>query len=134
MTTWLEHVANNCIILSHPGVGTTDRHNPSGSGELVQESFCLFQIGRVEAFSEPAVNRRQQLARLRPPVLFAPQPREADGGAQFPELGLLLHGDAQGFVIKFLGGLGMPLTQKQLAFVSVQLCRKPALAGSFDEV
>src|SRR5271155_2219767 len=31
---------------------------------------------------------------------------------EFPELGLLLLGDAQGFAIQFLGGLGMPLPQR----------------------
>src|SRR6516165_1635128 len=38
-----------------------------------------------------------------------------------PELGLLLTGDAQGFAIQFLGGLGMPLPQQQLALVPVEL-------------
>jgi hypothetical protein len=38
------------------------------------------------------------------------EPGEARGRAQFPELGLLLLGDAQGFVILFLSGLGMPLS------------------------
>jgi len=38
-------------------------------------------------------------------------------------------GDAQGFAIELLGGLGMPLVQQQLAFVPVQLGCEPALAS-----
>jgi hypothetical protein len=43
-------------------------------------------------------------------ALVSAEPREARGRTQFPELGLLFLGDAQGFVIQFLGGLGMPLS------------------------
>jgi hypothetical protein len=39
---------------------------------------------------------------------------EARGGAQFPELGPLLLGDVQGFVVQFLGGPGMPLLRLQV--------------------
>jgi hypothetical protein len=47
------------------------------------------------------------------------EPSEARGDAQFPELGLLLLGDAPGSSIQFLGGLGLSLPQQQLAFVPV---------------
>src|SRR5438132_986995 len=106
---------------------------PSSSAKLVQQRLCLFQIGGVEAFGEPAVDRREEVAGFVAPILIAAEPGEADGGAQFPELGLLLHGDAQGFVIHLLGGLGMPLPQQQLAFVPVQLRCELALACSFDD-
>jgi hypothetical protein len=43
-------------------------------------------------------------------ALVVAEPGEARGRAQFRELGLLLLGDAQGFVILFLSGLGMPLS------------------------
>src|SRR5208282_3327847 len=80
----------------------------------------------VEAFGEPAVDRREQVAGFAARALIAPQPGEAHGGAQFPELGLLLVSDRQGFAIEFLGGLGMPLPQQKLAFMSIQLGGEPA--------
>jgi hypothetical protein len=52
-------VSNNCSILGRHDVRAPDRHNPSGSGELAQESLCLSQVGGIEALDEPAVNRRQ---------------------------------------------------------------------------
>jgi hypothetical protein len=43
-----------------------------------------------------------------PMALVAVEPGEAHGGAQFPQLGLLFRGDAQGFAIQSLGGLRIP--------------------------
>jgi hypothetical protein len=34
----------------------------AGSRQFVQECLCLFQIGGVEAFGEPAVDRREEVA------------------------------------------------------------------------
>src|SRR5215472_3544862 len=78
----------------------------TSSSQFVEQRFCLFEVGGVEAFSEPAVYRREQVAGLGAAALLAAQPGEARCSAQFPELGLLLPGDAQGFAIQFLGGLG----------------------------
>jgi len=65
-------------------------------------SLLLFQIGGVEAFGEPPVDRSEEVEGFCAAVLIATQPGEAHGGAQFPELGLLLPGDAQSFAIQFL--------------------------------
>ena len=94
----------------------------TSSSQLVEQRLCVFEIGRVEAFGEPAIDRCQQVAGFALAALVAAEPSEARDGAQFPEFGPLLLCDAQGFAIQFLGGLGMPL-QQQLAFVPVQLCR-----------
>src|SRR6516162_8543696 len=77
--------------------------------EFVQQRLCVFEIGRAETLGKPAVDRREQIARLDAAALAAPKPGKARGGAQFPELGPLLLGDAEGFAIQFLGGLRMPL-------------------------
>jgi hypothetical protein len=61
----------------------------SSSRELVEQCLCFFQIGGVGALGEPAVNWRQQLARLDAPSLVAPQPRKARRGAQFERARLL---------------------------------------------
>src|SRR6516165_317880 len=67
--------------------------------KLVEQRLRLSQIGSVETFGEPAVDRREEGARFGAAVLVAAEPGEAHGGAQFPELGLLLHRDAQGFQV-----------------------------------
>src|SRR5216683_7781686 len=104
------------------------RKFPTGSADLVQERLCLLQVWCGEAFGEPAVDRREEIAGFGVAALVAAEPGEALRGAQFPELGALLLSDAQGFAIQFLGGLGLPLPLQQLAFVPVQLCRQPALS------
>ena len=48
----------------------------------------LLQIGGVEAFGEPAIDRREEIASFS--AAIAAEPGEARGGAQFPELSLLL--------------------------------------------
>src|SRR5262249_22731559 len=93
----------------------------SRSCQLLEQRLRLFEVGRVEALGEPAVYRRKKITGFGAPALVAAEPGKACGCTQFPELGLLLGGDAQSFAIQFLGGLGIPLPQKQLAFVSVQL-------------
>src|SRR6516165_780981 len=102
--------------------------------ELVEQRLCLFQIGCVEAFSEPAIDRREQIVRFGAAALVAPQPGETGRGPQFPELGLLLLGNAQRFPIEFLGGFGMPLPAQQLALLPINLCCKPALPCYFHDL
>ena len=58
--------------------------------QLVEQRLCLFKIGRIETFCEPAVDRGEEIAGFGMATLVSPQSREAHGGAQFPELGLLL--------------------------------------------
>jgi len=77
--------------------------------QLVQQRLRLLQIARVEAFGKPAVDRCEKVVGFGAAALVAMELGEADSGAQFPELGRLLHGDAQGFAIEFVGSLGMPL-------------------------
>src|SRR6266851_902942 len=84
------------------------------SAELIEQRLRLFQIGRVEALGEPAVERCEKIAGFGVKALVAAEPGEARGCAQFPELGLLLLGDAQGYAIEFLCGIGMPLPQMGL--------------------
>ena len=81
---------------------------PTGSRQFVYQRLCLFQVGSVETFGEPVVNRYEKIAGFAAPALVAAESGEAHGGAQLPELGLLLPGDAQGFAIQALGGVGCP--------------------------
>jgi hypothetical protein len=45
--------------------------------QFVKESLSLFQIERVEAFGESAVDRSGKIAGLIPLALIAPEPRHA---------------------------------------------------------
>jgi hypothetical protein len=52
------------------------------SRQFLQQRLCLFQIARVEAFSEPAVHRSEKLACFLALTLVTPEACEAHGGAQ----------------------------------------------------
>src|SRR5258708_5917514 len=96
----------------------------SGSRQFVEKRLRFFEIGGAEARGEPAVDWGEEVAGFCAAALITPQPGQARGGAQFPELGLLRRRDAQGSVIQFLGGRGMPLPQQQPPFMPVQLRRE----------
>ena len=67
----------------------------AGSRQFVEQRLCLFEVLCVEALGEPAVNRGEKLARFDSVTLVAAEARQAHSGAQFPELRLLLSGDAE---------------------------------------
>src|SRR6516162_3656036 len=77
------------------------RRRPGGSitiitsSQFVEQRLCLFEVLCFEAFREPPIDRGEQVAGCGAVALVAPQPRKAHRGAQFPELGLLLLGDAE---------------------------------------
>jgi len=87
-----------------------------------EQRFRFLEIGCIETLGEPAVDRGEKVKSFGAAALVAAQPGETDRRAQFPKLGLLLPSNAQSFAIKFLGGLGMPLPQQQLAFMPIELC------------
>ena len=63
--------------------------------QFIEQFLGFFQIARIETFSEPAVNRSEQFARLLHLALVAPEPRDAHCGAEFPGLGLLVTRDCE---------------------------------------
>jgi len=75
----------------------------SGSLQFVQQPLRLFEVGRVEAFGEPVIYRREQVAGLGMAALVAAEPGEAHSGAQFPELCFLLPSDVEGLAKQLLG-------------------------------
>src|SRR6516225_6793105 len=76
---------------SHAAISMTS----PASCQLGDEFRGVFQVGGVEALGEPAVDGREQLARLAPPALFSPQPRQARRRAQLPRLRLLRSSDLE---------------------------------------
>src|SRR5439155_20630459 len=71
----------------------------TSSRQFFQQRLGFNQIGRVKALGEPAVYRREKVAGFGAATLVAAETGEAHGGAQFPELGLLLLSNAQGLAI-----------------------------------
>jgi hypothetical protein len=65
---------------------------PTFSGEFREQRFGLFEVGGVEAFGEPAVDRRQEIMGLGEFALVSPQPGEARRGAQLQGFRLLTPG------------------------------------------
>src|SRR5271168_1004975 len=135
----LPGLAQNCRSSSGIGRRGTEacRRHPlrtARSFQLVEQRLCLFEIGGGEAFGEPAVDWGKQVAGCGAATLAAPQPGKARGGAQLPELGFLLSGDAEGLAIQLLGGFGMALPQQQPASLPIELRGEPALPRPFDEL
>jgi len=52
----------------------------AGSRQIVEQPLRFFEIGGVEALGEPAVEGREQVARLASPALLVPEAGEACGG------------------------------------------------------
>ena len=80
--------------------------------QLVEQCLRALELLCTEALAKPAVDGGKRIMGFRAATLVAAQPSEADGGAQFPELGFLLLSGCQGLAIEFLGGLGMLLPQQ----------------------
>jgi hypothetical protein len=51
------------------------------SRQFAEQRLCVLQIGGVEAFGEPAVDRREKVAGFGPSALLAPEPGEISSGA-----------------------------------------------------
>ena len=49
--------------------------------ERLEQRHCLYEIGRVEAFGEQAIDRRQDATGFGTATLLTEQAGEADGGA-----------------------------------------------------
>jgi ATP dependent DNA ligase domain len=85
------------VLLRSPGRAWPDRaihrecphRRMSGLSESVEKRFCRFEVGRVEPFGKPVVDRLEDCRRIGGTALIAQQPGEAGGAAQFPEQGPL---------------------------------------------
>jgi len=73
----------------------SNRHHASSSST----ASGVLQDRSVEAFGEPAVDRRKQVAGFGALALIAPQAGEAGGGAQLPDFRTLPLRDLHGLII-----------------------------------
>jgi hypothetical protein len=67
-------------------------------GQFGQQSFGLLQVGGVEAFGEPDLYRGQQVMGNLPLALTLPEPAQAHGCPQLPELGVPAAGHVEGLL------------------------------------
>src|ERR1700731_3548896 len=125
------------VISQYSGLNTTEmeqrlteresRSEGSQGGrqcESVEQRFCGFQVGRIEPFGKPVVNRLEECCRIGGTVLVAQQPGKARGGAQFPGQGALPARPAERLPEVTLGrcrGSGLALQQKKLTLDAQQL-------------
>src|SRR3712207_2007603 len=54
------------------------------SAERVEQRLGFLKVRGLEAFGEPAVDRREEVVRLSPLAAFRPKPAERRGGAEHP--------------------------------------------------
>ena len=105
----------------------------AGSRECVEQRLCVFEIGRVEAFGEPAVKGREQVTRFDASPLFAPQPCSSGSQPQFEKPGTFAAGHVQASrngVFKGFPGRGLGAKKHQLD--PVQFWRQPHLPISLE--
>lgn len=75
--------------------------------DAIEERLRVSEILCVKTLGKPTIGRREDVVCLGVTALVAAESGEAHRSAQFPELGLLLRGDAQGLAKEFLGGRGI---------------------------
>jgi hypothetical protein len=68
----------------------TTRSGQGSWGQPIEQSLGLLQIGRVEAFAEPAVDRREKIAGLGAFPVITPELGEAGGGAELQQFRTLV--------------------------------------------
>src|SRR5215472_10331833 len=91
--------------------------------QLVEQRLRLDEVARVEAFGEPAVDGREEVAGSGALALVAQQPREARRGAQLQGSRALLAGDGEGAVVAGGGLVGAAAgREEQVAVEAVEVC------------
>jgi hypothetical protein len=90
--------------------------------QLVEQRLCIFQIGGVEAFGEPAVDFGEHRARLITPVLFREQASESRCRAQLPQFSALALRNPDDLAETVFGFrcTGCALQQQQLSLDAIQ--------------
>ena len=127
-------------VISAPEAGRRDPPERSNLGlakcaphnhallERVEECLRRYQIGAGEALAEPPIDRCEKLVRRFAPALVAPQPGEADAGAQFPSMGTLTARPVEGLPEVTLGRsrcMQSAFMQNKVTFYAQQLSYAP---------
>jgi hypothetical protein len=105
-----------------------------GTGDLIKQCFCLLQNRRIEAFGEPDIDRRQQVAGLATLTLIDPKASEADGGTQFKGFCTLPLGDSERLMILLLGCSLVTSGIEQLAAQAMQLGLNESFVRPLDDL
>src|SRR5262245_12107864 len=90
--------------MADPAMGEIALKNPSQFfPQGVEQRLGLLEVSGIKAFSEPAIDRREQRASLGARALALPQARQAQGGPEFEGFCLLLPGYVEGMLKTHLG-------------------------------
>src|SRR6185503_11759341 len=79
----------------------------SARSQIVEQGFGFAKITRLEAFTKPPIEGRNEIAGLSAIALLAPKPAKANGSAQFPAACPLCACDLKGCAQARLGPLGI---------------------------
>src|ERR1700722_10363125 len=107
---------------------------PALRGQSVKQRLRLLQIKRVEAFTEPAVDRSEKIAGRIPLALIAPEPRHAHRSTQFPGLCLLRSRNGKRTLEIRLRFHRVPLERRERDFscYTIDLGFPPPFLGCFN--
>jgi hypothetical protein len=70
---------------------------------VAEKQFGLLHDRRIEAFSEPVIDEREEIAGFCAVALVTPEGREVGGGAQFKQFCTLAPCDRESPVVTLLG-------------------------------
>ena len=101
----------------------------SSSRQLIEQRLRLLQVGGVEAFGKPAIDRGDEVAGFGAPALLAPQPGEIADGAQFQRFCLLGLRDADRLLKGSLALVELIFGEQHGPGEAVEFRIPPMLAG-----
>src|SRR6516164_4594393 len=123
-------VGNACVI--HGPAWRGWRRTPSG--QLFEQRLGVPKDRHVEAFGEPAIPQREEVAGFPALALVAPQASEAGGGTQPKSLRVLAFRQGERSMIILLRGGVVASRIHHIASRSMQLDFTGALVGRLDEL
>jgi hypothetical protein len=101
---------------------------------MIEQRLGTLQIRGIEALGEPAVNGREQLARLGPPASFTPQLGDARRGAEFIGFCLLPSSDAQRLLKGDLALFEPVEADERDAFEAMKIRLQLSVSGFFQDL
>src|SRR5882672_1323898 len=102
--------------------------------QLLQQRLRLLEVRRVEALSEAAVDRREQVAGVGALALIAPEAGHAVGGAQFPKPRILFLRCSKRAAQPAFGIVSIRLGDQRLGHEPIKLRLVPPLVGSLNHL
>src|SRR5215831_9631423 len=87
--------------------------------QAIEQLLRLSEVWCIKTLGEPFVDRGENVVGFAAAILICKEPSEANSGAQFPQLGVLLLRDCQGSAIELLGSHRIRKSQHHLTFMPI---------------